>query len=133
MPVTEPAVTATAAGTPSKATAALMVVACIILVVLAVVHLRFIIPVFASMLSGAGREFSAPTRLAIGVARFGPLLLILWAVAFGVLYRRGRQTMDAVSRFHTFLSASTVVFALYVALVSCAYLDVAIALPQIAK
>ena len=118
------------AGAPgSTASVVLAVLTCVVLALLSALHLIYIIPVFQDLFAAHGRAFSFPTRLAIGIARFGPLLLVLGAVGLGMLYRRGRRGPAERSQFQAALSATSVVLALYLGLVTCAYLDAAIVLP----
>ena len=117
----------------STASVVLAGVTCIVLLLVSAFHLIYVIPVFRSLFESHGKVFSFPTRLAIGIASLGWLLLLLGAGGLAVLYRRGRRGPAERSQFHAALSASTVVLALYLGLVSWAYVDAAIVLPWAAR
>ena len=103
----------------------LMGLTCITLLAIAIFHVVFVIPTFAALLAGLGLLFSAPTRLALNVANFGTLLVILGVGGLGALYLRGRKGPRERGHVETALSLTSLLLAVYVGLVSWAYVDAA--------
>lgn len=122
----------TTAATDTGTATALQVLACIIMVCSAAVHLIKVIPTHASSMASWGQAFSAPTRVALSVGRFGWFLALAFAVGLGVLAARGRRGERERAHFHLALGLTLVLLAAYSFLVTWAYVDVATALPAAA-
>jgi len=94
-----------------------------LLLLTAAVQMFVVIPRYRRLLEGVGVTPSLPSRVAIGSSRFGLGIVVLVVLAMGVAYWRQRD--GRAGRVAAVVSVAALLAALYLALATCVYWDVA--------
>lgn len=94
-----------------------------LLMLTAAANMFIVIPRYRRFLEGLGITPSLPSRVAIGSSRFGVGFVAIIVLAIGVAYWRQRDGRAA--RVATVLSSAALLAAVYLALATCVYWDVA--------
>ena len=106
---------------PSKQFARVLVST--LLVLTAAANMFVVIPRYRRFLEGLGITPSLPSRVAIGSSRFGLGFVAIVVLAIAVAYWRQRDGRAA--RVATVLSSAALLAAVYLAVATCVYWDVA--------
>ena len=110
-------------------TLSLLVLTCLILLGTSLFHLIFVLPVISAMMGSFGASYSAPTRIAFALAEYGLPLGILGGAVFG-LYVWYRKEPGRRQRLGLALGATSTLLAIYLFLLTWAYLDFASSVPS---
>jgi uncharacterized membrane protein len=94
-----------------------------LLLVVAAEHMYLVVPRYRRVLESAGVVLNAPARVAIGISHFGLFFFVVCLLGIAVAYHADRKGRTGL--LPAVLALVAVVTAVYLALVSSVYLDLA--------
>jgi glucan phosphoethanolaminetransferase (alkaline phosphatase superfamily) len=101
----------------------------VVLLFIAVLQRVFVLPVFVSLMSALDKPFSRVSSAALSIQGISSLMLLAFFATLALLAARRRRDARAARQFRLTLLGGNLVMAVYVAMLSWSFVDVAIHLP----